>query len=300
VDLGEGAGLGLKLVERVPLAALPHLLEHLRRRSPTPRRAKLLVTGREHSGGFRQRGSSGGGAGGSGGVGGFRGDEGAIEVREDEAAGGARVWRDDLADAVGGGLALHAGEEGDGVGELRLRGAVLRGAREAAEPRRHRGFPGTARRHRRRRRHRGGVGARVLGAGDGKRRRGGAFGGCGGVVRRGWEGTELDCACVGVRIPWGPMRAVWFVGGLPGTEAWSSARGWEGNASQAPSAHSTQAVAAVVGTLLGRQTAYILVQPPCFSKRPRVRTGFVSQDAASYKVPSLSDVILLRRRRLTR
>lgn len=176
MDLGEGAGLGLELVERVLLAALPHLLEHLRRRAPTPRRAKLLVTGREHSGGFRQRGGSGGGAGGSGGVGGgFRGgDEGAVEVREDEAAGGARVGRDDLADAVGGGLALHAGEEGDGVGELRLRGAVLRGAREAAEPRRHRGFSGTARRHRRRRRHRR---SRVLGAGDGKRRCGGAFGG---------------------------------------------------------------------------------------------------------------------------
>lgn len=85
-----------------------------------------------------------------GGVGG--GGEGAVEVSEDEAAGGARVGRDDLADAVGGRLALHAGEEGDGVGELRLRGAVLRGPREAAEPRRHRGLPGAGRLHRRHRR----------------------------------------------------------------------------------------------------------------------------------------------------
>lgn len=212
VDLGEGAGLGLKLVKRVPLAALPHLLEHLRRRAPTPRRAKLLVTGREHGGGRRQRGGSAGGAGGSGGVGGGGGfgggDEGAVEVREDEAAGGARVGRDDLADAVGGGLPLHAGEEGDGVGELRLRGAVLRGAREAAEPRRHRGFPGTARRRRRRRRHRR---ARVLGAGDGKRRCGGAFGGfeegtelCGlGVVDLPAGGDGGMCVGVGIASPGG-------------------------------------------------------------------------------------------------
>lgn len=91
-------------------------------------------------------------------------------MSEDEAAGGARVGRDDLADAVCGRLALHAGEEGDGVGELRLRGAVLRGAREAAEPRRHRVLPG-------RRRHRARWRARVLRAGDGQERRGGgAFG----------------------------------------------------------------------------------------------------------------------------
>jgi hypothetical protein len=72
-------------------------------------------------------------------------------VGEDEAAGRALVGRDDLADAVGGGLALHAGEEGDWVGELRLRGAVLRGAREAAEPRRDGGLRGPSGPHRRRR-----------------------------------------------------------------------------------------------------------------------------------------------------
>lgn len=121
------------------------------------------MAGREHRGGFRPRGGSAGGGAGEGRVGGVGGGgEGAVEVSEDEAAGGARVGRDDLADAVGGRLALHAGEEGDGVGELRLRGAVLRGPREAAEPRRHRGFPGAARLHRRRRRHRRGS-ARALG-----------------------------------------------------------------------------------------------------------------------------------------
>lgn len=68
------------------------------------------------------------------GAGGGGGEEGAVEVGEDVAAGGAVVGGDDLADAEGGGLALDAGEEGDGVGELGLGGAVLRGARQAAEP----------------------------------------------------------------------------------------------------------------------------------------------------------------------
>ena len=76
------------------------------------------------------------------------------------AAGGAVVGRDDLADAVCGGVALDAGEEGDGVGELGLGGAVLRGARQGAEPR------GDVRRLRRHR------WARVLGGGG----EGGAFG----------------------------------------------------------------------------------------------------------------------------
>lgn len=53
------------------------------------------------------------------------GDEGAVEVGEHKTAGVAGVGQDDLADAIGGGLSLHAGDEGDGVGELRLRGAVL-------------------------------------------------------------------------------------------------------------------------------------------------------------------------------
>lgn len=78
---------------------------------------------------------------------------------EDEAAGRARVGRDDLADAVGGGLALHAGEEGDGVGELGLRRAVLGRAGEPPEPSRDGGIRGTGRRRRRRRRlgrHQGG------------------------------------------------------------------------------------------------------------------------------------------------
>ena len=115
------------------------------------------MPGRENGGGGWWRGGRVGEVGGCGigPVGG--GDEGAVEVGEHEAAGGAGVQRDYPAYAVsGGGLPLHAGEEGDGVGELRLRGAVLRGAREATEPRWHRGIRRTGcRRQRLRRRHRG-------------------------------------------------------------------------------------------------------------------------------------------------
>lgn len=135
VGLGEGAGLGLELVERVALAALPDLLEHLRRRAAAARGAELLVPGGEDGGGGRGRGGGGGrvGIGVGDNVG---GEEGAIEAGEDVAARGAVVGRDDLADAVLGGVALDAGEEGDGVSELGLGGAVLRRARQAAEPRR--------------------------------------------------------------------------------------------------------------------------------------------------------------------
>jgi hypothetical protein len=44
---------------------------------------------------------------------GRRRDEGAVEVGDDEASGGALLWRDDHGDAAGGGLMFHAGEEGD-------------------------------------------------------------------------------------------------------------------------------------------------------------------------------------------
>lgn len=137
VGLGEGAGLGLELVERVALAALPDLLEHLRRRAAAVRGAELLLAGGEEGRGGRGGGGRVGGVGGGGvgvGAGGGGGEKGAVEVGEDVAAGGAVVGGDDLADAEGGGLALDAGEEGDGVGELGLGGAVLRGARQAAEP----------------------------------------------------------------------------------------------------------------------------------------------------------------------
>lgn len=127
--LREGTGLGLKLLKRVALAALPHLLQHLRRGAAAAGRAELLVPGREHGSGGRRRRWRGVGCVGGGGFGRVGGDEGAVEMGEDVAAGGPLVGRDDLADAVGGGLALHAGEEGDGVGELGLGGAVLRGAR---------------------------------------------------------------------------------------------------------------------------------------------------------------------------
>jgi hypothetical protein len=162
----------------------------------------------KHCGGFRPRGHRVGGAGGGwiGGVGGG-GDEGAVEVREDEAARGALVGRDDLADAVCGGLALHAGEEGDGVGELRLRGAVLRGAREVAEPRGDGGLGGASSRRRRRRRHRRAE-ARVLGAGDGERR-GGAFVGFGGEGNGGTEAWPLWASREGL-----PAKTVLWCGNL--------------------------------------------------------------------------------------
>lgn len=61
--------------------------------------------------------------------------KGGIEVGEDEFLGGAREWRNDLANAEGSGLTLDPRDEGDRVGELRLGRTVLRRARERLKPR---------------------------------------------------------------------------------------------------------------------------------------------------------------------
>lgn len=121
---GESLRPGLELLQRVDLPALPDLLVDRRAGAAG---AELLVAGGEDGGV-----AGGGGAGARDGIGG--GGEGAVEVGEDELLGGLGQRGYNLADAEGGGLALDAGDEGDGVGELCLGGAVLGGQGEALKP----------------------------------------------------------------------------------------------------------------------------------------------------------------------
>lgn len=111
VELGSGEelGLGVEGVEGVGVAALPDLLLG---GGVLAVEAELLVAGGEGGGEGAGEVGEGGGVGARGGGGGG----------------------DDLADAEEGGLALDAGDEGDGVVEVGVGGAVLGGEGEGLQP----------------------------------------------------------------------------------------------------------------------------------------------------------------------